>query len=618
MKSDRSLVQSVLDCLETDLSDLCILPSGTTTVSIPSLQNLDPDASVDLSSADPSEVSPSAILKQRKLRLPSVWIKGTNGASRNDRASWLFGAEIEGDVLLTLSRPTRHQETTKFEMLWRDFTLTDFWNHVQWKLPQNFYATRLSLPILAKLPLAYEFPSAWQGHLPFKLLELYAQSTCRKMHLHFEDLDEETFEYGIDIEETELSVRDVQDSAERSKQNAAIRMLHLLQEADSKLWLGNRKNTAEVFPSDLEIVVLESGNERQTKIQQGMHVKVRCRLFVKSTQMEQWFLIESSDGFVFRVEDVSVLDRLVVGLTANGKAKATFRGTIVGTGRFFPESTTLQSLCFFVHVMSIIGDDRPKLFDPALSRQRFAAVHQAVKQHRCRSILDLGCGEGRFLTYLLTESPFDFVALHGVDISERGLRRAVQQFSEKEISKGVSLNLACGNVFDVKDVLEQEFDAVVMIEVVEHLDPDPLSKVGETVLGKLQPKLFVVTTPNWEYNRLLQDAEELPKGNCKEREGIPFRCSDHRFEWTRNEFASWASDLAETFNYDVSFSGIGSMVLEEEICEGLRIQPHSMGCASQMCVFVRRSQSSNSCENSCPLRLQSQLETIWTNESHKT
>ena len=56
----------------------------------------------------------------------------------------------------------------------------------------------------------------------------------------------------------------------------------------------------------------------------------------------------------------------------------------------------------------------------------------------------------------------------------------------------------------------------------------------------------MVTTPNVEYNVKF---ETLPAGKMRHK--------DHRFEWTRPEFQSWANTIAERFGYSVRFLPIG-------------------------------------------------------------
>ena len=61
-----------------------------------------------------------------------------------------------------------------------------------------------------------------------------------------------------------------------------------------------------------------------------------------------------------------------------------------------------------------------------------------------------------------------------------------------------------------------------------------------------QPRTVVLTTPNAEYNVKF---EGLPAGK--------FRHKDHRFEWTRAEFQTWANGVAGRFGYGVRFTPVG-------------------------------------------------------------
>jgi len=107
------------------------------------------------------------------------------------------------------------------------------------------------------------------------------------------------------------------------------------------------------------------------------------------------------------------------------------------------------------------------------------------------------------------------------------------------------------------------YDAAALVEVIEHFDPPRLDAVEANVFGSARPGCVVVTTPNAEYNRLW---ETLPAG---ER-----RHPDHRFEWTRAEFQTWASSVAAQFGYGVRISGVGP-------------EDPDVGAPSQMAVFVR-------------------------------
>ena len=68
------------------------------------------------------------------------------------------------------------------------------------------------------------------------------------------------------------------------------------------------------------------------------------------------------------------------------------------------------------------------------------------------------------------------------------------------------------------------YDAAVLMEVVEHVDPPRLAALERVVFGAARPGAVVVTTPNSEYNELYAGL-------------VGMRHPDHRFEWTRAEFA---------------------------------------------------------------------------------
>ena len=107
------------------------------------------------------------------------------------------------------------------------------------------------------------------------------------------------------------------------------------------------------------------------------------------------------------------------------------------------------------------------------------------------------------------------------------------------------------------------YDAAVLMEVVEHLDPDRLPALEHAVFGAAAPATVVVTTPNVEFNVRYAD---LPAG--------AFRHRDHRFEWTRAEFAAWAAGVGDRHGYAVRLLGVGT-------------EDPEVGPPSQLAVFTR-------------------------------
>lgn len=60
----------------------------------------------------------------------------------------------------------------------------------------------------------------------------------------------------------------------------------------------------------------------------------------------------------------------------------------------------------------------------------------------------------------------------------------------------------------------------------------------------MNPKYAIVTTPNRDFNLLFPDPTKL-------------RNSDHKFEWTRAEFHTWAGEVCQKYGYRVEFTGVG-------------------------------------------------------------
>jgi 3' terminal RNA ribose 2'-O-methyltransferase Hen1 len=91
-------------------------------------------------------------------------------------------------------------------------------------------------------------------------------------------------------------------------------------------------------------------------------------------------------------------------------------------------------------------------------------------------------------------------------------------------------------------------DAIVLMEVIEHIDPERLPSVESSLFEHARPAAVVVTTPNREYNELYPT---LAAGR--------FRHPDHRFEWTRDELREWAAGICARRGYAVEFRTVGAV-----------------------------------------------------------
>lgn len=198
----------------------------------------------------------------------------------------------------------------------------------------------------------------------------------------------------------------------------------------------------------------------------------------------------------------------------------------------------------------------------SLHQIRLDAVLETLKGSGAQSVLDLGCGEGRLLRALLDEKQFERII--GVDASHRALTVAAEKLHLERLAplKRERLMLLHG-ALTYRDDRLKNFDAAALVEVVEHLDPARLPAFEKAIWEWARPQIVILTTPNREYNA---HWASLPAGKLRHR--------DHRFEWTRAEFAAWAQRVASENGYRVEISPLGPL-------------DEALGAPSQMAIFRR-------------------------------
>lgn len=180
-----------------------------------------------------------------------------------------------------------------------------------------------------------------------------------------------------------------------------------------------------------------------------------------------------------------------------------------------------------------------------LAVQRREAILAVLRSAGAARVLDLGCGQGQLVGALLKDPQFTEIV--GMDVSMRALHEArrrlrLDRMPERQAAR---VRLVQGSLA-YTDARLKGYDAAVLSEVVEHVDPERLPALEYAVFGAARPRTVVVTTPNVEYNVRW---ESLPAGHV--------RHADHRFEWTREEFRGWAREVAARHGYEVDFRPVG-------------------------------------------------------------
>jgi len=199
----------------------------------------------------------------------------------------------------------------------------------------------------------------------------------------------------------------------------------------------------------------------------------------------------------------------------------------------------------------------------SLAEQRMGAVMAVLRSSGAKRVLDLGCGEGRLLRELLKDKAFAEIV--GLDVSHRVLEIAAQRLHLDNLPtmQKERIRLLHGSL-TYRDARLAGYDAATVVEVIEHLDAPRLAAFERVLFEFARPQTTVVTTPNVEYNVKF---ETPPAGKMRHK--------DHRFEWTRAEFQSWATKIAAQFGYSVRFLPIGP-------------EDQTVGSPTQMRIFSRQ------------------------------
>ncbi|CAH1134970.1 unnamed protein product [Ceutorhynchus assimilis] len=219
-----------------------------------------------------------------------------------------------------------------------------------------------------------------------------------------------------------------------------------------------------------------------------------------------------------------------------------------------------------------VADHETQLkFHPPVFKQRLSKVYQTLIEEKWRNdlkkLVDFGCAEFDLFMYLKN---LNIEEIMFVDIDETSLKENLGKLEPflvdrlRRRSHPLEILVFRGSAVD-PDYRLCKTDVVTAIELIEHLYPDTLEALPYNIFSFVKPKLVIITTPNADFNVVFG------------RPGL--RHPDHKFEWTRQQFEDWATNITQQFtDYSVEFTGIGKLLN----------QPENIGHCSQGAIFIRK------------------------------
>ncbi|KAG6457074.1 hypothetical protein O3G_MSEX010095 [Manduca sexta] len=224
-------------------------------------------------------------------------------------------------------------------------------------------------------------------------------------------------------------------------------------------------------------------------------------------------------------------------------------------------------------VFADYDDEKGVVFYPPMYAQRYAAVSDCLLDERwvgkLEKVADLGHHDMSFIKYLKDVPGIRRIL--GVDIETIPLRCSSDLLACDNYvlrrENPLNVTLYQGNAAD-PDYRLIGCDAVIAIEMIEHMLPHDLDRLVHTVFGFIKPWVVIFTTPNGDFNVLFKSLE---------KNGL--RRLDHFFEWSREQYHDWCSNIVVRYpQYTVTCKGIGPGPPGTE----------HIGCCTQMALFISK------------------------------
>jgi len=151
--------------------------------------------------------------------------------------------------------------------------------------------------------------------------------------------------------------------------------------------------------------------------------------------------------------------------------------------------------------------EEEKMYDP-FTKLPYVKIEKAV-QWLClnsNSILDFGCGTGRVLSRCFD---YGIDSIYGIDLSANAIKLA-RKIMEKHNLKENS-NYICGDIESLHKINDNQYDGVILFNIIDNLKPEDGIKVIEEIHRILKTNGKVILKLNPYLSRQELDNKEFEK-----------------------------------------------------------------------------------------------------------
>ncbi len=171
--------------------------------------------------------------------------------------------------------------------------------------------------------------------------------------------------------------------------------------------------------------------------------------------------------------------------------------------------------------------------------QGWLRLEPYFRRHENLSVLDVGCGSGRFAEFLYDAFPKAQIEYHGIDQNAELLKIATEKLKPLQGLHGTVTQIdLVSQLIDEKPLLPQgQYDIIVLMGVLHHMPSEKLRRsLIESVIPRLAPQGFLFMS-FWQPHRFSRYTSKLISPESLQINPNELEPGDCFLPWDRGEHA---------------------------------------------------------------------------------